>query len=99
MGLSGKKAEAFATEKHGKTRKNTEKTEAETWKEGTAFRAGCVSDGINILFGKRPFGKLRDRGSFATVSELVELADISCARAKDTAWVINAKNRTPHTRR
>ena len=33
-----------------------------------------MSDGINILFGKGPFDKLRDRGSFATVSELVELA-------------------------
>ena len=32
------------------------------------------------------------------VSELAELADISCARVKDTAWVINAKNGTPHTR-
>jgi len=26
-----------------------------------------------------PFGKLRDQGSFGTVSELVELAVISCA--------------------
>ena len=33
-----------------------------------------MSDGINILFGKGPFDKLRDRGSFATVSKLVELA-------------------------
>ena len=33
-----------------------------------------MSDGINIRFGKGPFGKLRDRGSFATVSELAELA-------------------------
>jgi hypothetical protein len=33
-----------------------------------------VSDGINILFGDGPFGKLRDQGSFGTVSELVELA-------------------------
>ena len=80
------------------TRKNTEKTEAETRKrqkqkkyfrhgktrkKGTSFRAGCVSDGINIRFGKGPFGKLRDRSSFGTVSELasgepaepVELAD------------------------
>ncbi len=39
-----------------------------------------MSDGINILFGKGPFGKLRDRGSFGTVSELAELADISCTR-------------------
>ena len=45
-----------------------------------------------------PFDKLRDRGSFATVSELVEGAVISCARAKDIAWVIKAKNGTPHTR-
>ena len=42
--------------------------------------------------------KFRDRGSHATVSELAELADISCSRVKDTAWVINAKNGTPHTR-
>jgi hypothetical protein len=33
-----------------------------------------VSDGINIRFGKGPFDKLRDRGSFATVGELAELA-------------------------
>ena len=33
-----------------------------------------MSDGINILFGKGPFDKLRDRGSFGTVSELAELA-------------------------
>ena len=45
-----------------------------------------------------PFGKLRDRGSFGTVSELVELADISCVRVKDTAWILNAKDGTPHTR-
>ena len=32
-----------------------------------------MSDGINIRFGKGPFDRLRDRGSFATVSELVEL--------------------------
>jgi len=44
-----------------------------------------VSDGINIRFGNGPFGKLRDQGSFGTVSELAELADISCARVKDTA--------------
>jgi hypothetical protein len=33
-----------------------------------------VSDGINIRFGNGPFGKLRDQGSFGTVSELAELA-------------------------
>ena len=33
-----------------------------------------MSDGINIRFGKGPFGKLRGLGSFGTVSELVELA-------------------------
>ena len=33
-----------------------------------------MSDGINIRFGKGPFDRLRDRGSFATVSELAELA-------------------------
>ena len=32
-----------------------------------------MSDGINILFGKGPFGKLRDR-DLCTVSELAELA-------------------------
>ena len=32
-----------------------------------------MSDGINIRFGKGPFDMLRDRGSFSTVSELVEL--------------------------
>ena len=42
--------------------------------------------------------KFRDLDSFGMVSELAELADISCARVKDTAWVINAKNGTPHTR-
>ena len=57
-----------------------------------------MSDGINILFGKVPFGKLRDLGSFGMVSELAELAVISCARAKDNARGINAKNGTPHTR-
>jgi hypothetical protein len=61
---------------HGLTRNFTEKTEAENWprKEDTSFRAGCVSDGINMRFGKGPFDRLRDRGSFGTVSELVELA-------------------------
>ena len=38
-----------------------------------------MSDGINIRFGEGPFGRLRDQGSFGTVSELVELAVISCA--------------------
>ena len=55
---------------------------------------------------KGPFDKLRDRGSHATVSELasgvpaepVELAVISCARVKDTVWILKAKNGTPHTR-
>ena len=42
--------------------------------KNTAFRAGRVSDGINILFGKGPFDRLRDRGSFGGVSELAELA-------------------------
>ena len=46
---------------------------------------------------KGPFDKLRDRGSFGTVGELAELADINCARAKNTPWVINAMNGTPHT--
>ncbi len=64
-----------------------------------------MSDGINILFGKGPFDRLRDRGSFGRVSELVrgepaepvELAVISCSRVKDTARVIKTKNGTPHT--
>ena len=30
---------------HGRTRKNTEKTEDLPRKEGTSYRAGCVSDG------------------------------------------------------
>ena len=46
---------------HGLTRNFTEKTEAETRKQNTSFRAGCVSDGINILFGKGPFGNLREK--------------------------------------
>ena len=62
------------TEKHGnKQNKNKPR------KEDISFRAGSVSDGINIRFGEGPFGKLRDQGSFGTVSELVELAVISCA--------------------
>ena len=32
-----------------------------------------MSDGINMRFVKGPFDRLRGRGSFATVSELVEL--------------------------
>ena len=58
-------AEAFATEGHGISRNQ---------KSHMSFRAGCVSDGIKILFGKGPFDRLRDRGSFGTVSELAELA-------------------------
>jgi len=50
------------------------------------------------IIWKGPFDRLRDRGSFGTVSELAELAVINCARVKDTAWMINAKNGTPHTR-
>ena len=42
--------------------------------------------------------KFRDRGSFGTVSELAELAVISCTRVKDTAWILKTKNGTPHTR-
>ena len=45
-----------------------------------------------------PFDRLRDR-VFGTVSELAELADISCTRVKVTAWGLNAKDGTPHTRR
>ena len=46
------------TELHGnKQNKNKPR------KEDISFRAGCVSDGINKLFGKGPFDKLRDRGS------------------------------------
>ena len=46
------------------TRKDTEKH----GRKNTSFRAGCVSDGINILFGEGPFGKLRDRVSVRSVS-------------------------------
>ena len=46
-------------QRHGR-KKNTET-------KHTSFRAGCVSDGINILFGKGPFDRLRGRGSFGTV--------------------------------
>jgi hypothetical protein len=41
---------------HGLTRNFTEKTEAETWKEDTAFRAGCVSDGCTHHVGARSKG-------------------------------------------
>jgi hypothetical protein len=66
------------TELHGKDRsRDTEGRKARSISheiKDTSFRAGCVSDGINMRFGKGPFDKLRDRGSFATVSELAELA-------------------------
>ena len=81
--LAEAKAEALPrinTEFHGNKQKQNKPR-----KQNTAIRAGCVSDGINILFGKGPFDRLRDWGSFGTVSELAELADISCARVKDTA--------------
>jgi hypothetical protein len=53
-GLTRKKteAEAFATELHGKQNKPR--------KEDISFRAGCVSDCINILFWEGPFDRLRD---------------------------------------
>ena len=51
-----------------------------------------MSDGINILFGEGPLWQAQGPGFFSgMVSELAELAVISCARVKDTAWVINAK--------
>ena len=71
------------TEKHGKDKSRDTKIRASrsichgrtrNQKSHTSFRAGCVSDGKNMRFGKGPFDRLRDRGSFATVSELVELA-------------------------
>ena len=70
----GNKAEEEAlprndTEKHGNKNKQNKPR-----KQNTAIRAGCVSEGINILFGKGPFDRLRDRGSFGRVSELIELA-------------------------
>jgi hypothetical protein len=56
------------TEKHGKDRsRDTEKKKKKYFRHGISrqedifFRAGCVSDGINIRFGNGPFGKLRDR--------------------------------------
>ena len=60
------------TEKHG--RKNKQKQKISDGNKNSSFRVGSVSDGINILFGDGRFGKLRDRGSFGTVSELAELA-------------------------
>ena len=54
------------TELHGKDRsRNTEvrPSRSISHEKNTVFRAGYVSDGINIRFGKGPFGKLRDRGS------------------------------------
>ncbi len=45
-----------------------------------------------------PLRQAQGPGPFGRVSELAELADISCARVKDTARVIKAKNGTPHTR-
>ena len=58
---------------HGRKNKRKQKIcHGLTRKEVTAFRAGSVSDGINIRFGKGPFGKLRDR-DFFTVSDLAEL--------------------------
>ena len=50
-----------------------------------------MSDGVNMRFGKGPFDRLRDR-DLCTVSELAELAVISCPRVKDTAWILKAKN-------
>ena len=43
-----------------------------------------------MRFGKAPFDRLRDR-DLCTVSELAELAVISCSRVKDTAWILNAR--------
>jgi hypothetical protein len=83
---------------HGLTRNFTEKTEAETRKEEHIIRSQMRERRYKYTVWGGPFGRLRDRGSFATVSELVELADISCTRVKDTARVINAKTGTPHTR-
>ena len=49
------------------------------------------------IIWKGPLRQAQGPG-FCTVSELAELAVISCVRVKDTAWMINAKNGTPHMR-
>ena len=45
----------------------------------------------------QPLRQAQGPGS-CMVSELVEMADISWTRVKDTDWVITAKDGTPHTR-
>ena len=44
-----------------------------------------------------PFDKLRDRGSFITVSELVELAVISCARSKAPPVILRESGESINT--
>ncbi len=51
-----------------------------------------MSDGINILFGKGPFDKLRDRGTFGTVSEPAELAVKLRAGLLPSVWSVSLPN-------
>jgi len=59
---------------HGLTRNFTEKTEAETRNEEHMIRSQMRERRYKYTVWGGPFGKLRDQGSFGTVSELVELA-------------------------
>jgi hypothetical protein len=59
---------------HGLTRNFTEKTEAETRNEEHIIRSQMRERRYKYTVWGGPFGKLRDQGSFGTVSELVELA-------------------------
>ena len=52
----------------------TEKTEAETRNEEHIIRSQMRERRYKYTVWGGPFGKLRDQGSFGTVSELVELA-------------------------
>jgi len=58
------RSERLATDEHGISRKRHGKD------THTSLRAGCISDGINIRFGKGPFGKLRDRKILAVCLHL-----------------------------
>ena len=76
-----KQKRKFATEgrvsrsiSHGLTRNFTEKTEAETRNEEHIIRSQMRERRYKYTVWGGPFGKLRDQGSFGTVSELVELA-------------------------
>ncbi len=59
---------------HGLTRNFTEKTEAETRNEEHMIQSQMRERRYKYTVWGGPFGKLRDQGSFGTVSELVELA-------------------------